>query len=126
MQMAHIEPHMLWEQNDAILHRSEIEGLAIPLRARASEIDISNEGLMYTDHINPNNARAAARRAQDEADMAAADADRKGTKVLPPEDPAASPAPPSGPQIEPEAPGVGNGAGDGKAPAPDMQWKSNA
>lgn len=129
--MAAIEPHKLWEQNNIILRNSDgAEGIIsvpqkLPHELKA-EVDASNEGIMYSDHVNPNNERARLRREQEAAEMAAQDAEDASVVVLPAGSDEKPPTPPAGPQIVPESgAGTGNGGGGGDG-AGASQWKSNA
>lgn len=128
--MAKIEASKLWEQNDAIFANTAKDGgdsslVSVRVPASQQQIDAPHEGQMYSDHANPNNARAYARRVEMQAEIARQDADRASTVVIPADDPTKPPTPPSGPAIVPESggPGAGNGAGAAGAAS---QWKSNA
>lgn len=127
--MAAIEPHKLWEQNNIILRNSSgAEGISpVPQKLPhelANELNTGNEGIMYADHVNPNNLRAEQRRQEELAEIARMDADNASTVVLPAGSDEKPPTPPAGPQIVPESgAGTGNGGGAG---ASASQWKSNA
>lgn len=119
--MAAIEPQKLWEQNDAILRNSAENPDEFPTRVVHP---IENEGLMYVDHVNPNNERARLRREAEKAQIAAMDAAEIDPVVQQPEAPPVpgSTAPGTGPAIVPEGAPAGNGGGASAT----GEWKANA